>query len=542
MGSRSTFAGEEDDGSFIDEYSVCIEVYETEVTDSGGSAPIIKISGLCDADGPATYLCQHSLEHLTATGQAADPSVIHANKDRVPRFQSLQVIRSGHAARLLLQPETPISRGGAPMKEALNDRPRWEGPVTDAFAGDANRKWSSLSMKFTATGRTITAHSCTPQNCVSSVLQCREQCSALGRRPTENRGYSRPPRQSTGVSKDTKFTSLRPRVPRSRKRTTIPSRLSGSFWDAEYEGRRGSASTYTLDRLPCGVCSAMQQVTRCDLDCIEETVTTRHLPAPETRTIVRRHDCETSIQEGWGCADLCAVYRILPPQIIRQGCQRAETTIKTTAAADELREVYVSSSDNVWLEALSSPFARREISMKNASTQNRERSRACCLVEATSAATKGACDQETKTLFPSQVTLPSIVTSLVDRFAVTCYEVVARLSTAESDKVDVSLSENLVKCNADVWNRVMQHVQERMAGVALAFVGGSSGPTDGMRGEGECLVERPTKKPCAAARRLSSRLDISDKQDLSGSRRDGHLAQAMSCPGMDGGHALPFKG
>ncbi|XP_065294106.1 uncharacterized protein [Dermacentor albipictus] len=490
MGSRSTSSGE--DGSFVDEYSVRIEVYDTEVTDSGGSAPIIKISGLCDAVDPATYLRQHSTEHLTATSQAADHSVTHAYKDRVPRFQSLQVLRSGPAAHLWLQPESCLIRGTAPAMETLNDPPRWESPVTDAFAGDTDRKWPSLSTKFTAAGRKSRAHQCTPQDCVSSLFQCREQCSALGRRPTKS--CNRPVRQSTGVSKDTKYASLRPHVPRSRKRTTIPSRLSRSFWDADNHGSRGRGFSYALERLPCGVCRAVEQVTRCHLDCIEETVTTRHLPAMETRKIVRHHACESSLQGGWGCADLCAVYRKLPPQIFRQDCQWAGSRVETKTAADEMREIYVSTSDSVWLDALTSPFPRRDTSTKNASTRYRERSRACSVVDAATTTTTGARGHETRTLLPSQGTLPSIVASLVDRFAVTCYEVVARVSAAESDKADIYLSENFVESTADVWNRVMGHVQERMAGVALPFVGGRICPADGMRGEGECPVERKTKK------------------------------------------------
>ncbi|KAL1442502.1 hypothetical protein MTO96_046389, partial [Rhipicephalus appendiculatus] len=73
MGSRSTLEPEEDYGSFTDEYSVRIEVYETEVTDSGGSAPIIKISGLCNADDPMPYLMgQQSERRFEGVDQAAN--------------------------------------------------------------------------------------------------------------------------------------------------------------------------------------------------------------------------------------------------------------------------------------------------------------------------------------------------------------------------------------------------------------------------------------------------------------------------------------
>ncbi|XP_037526433.1 uncharacterized protein LOC119403578 [Rhipicephalus sanguineus] len=223
MGSRSTLEPEDDYGSFTDEYSVRIEVYETEVTDSGGSAPIIKISGLCNTDDPVPYLIGQQCRSRFATAdQATKCSATHVYKDQLPRFQSLQL--------------------------------------------------------------------------------------------TENNEYYRGSAKSTSVEKDNKAACQTRCVPRSRKTTTIPSRLSRSLWDAENQRRRRSECTYTLDRLPRSTCSCVERVTRHRLHCIEETVTTRHLPAVERRRLVRHHACETSLQEGWACTDLCAVYRILPPE------------------------------------------------------------------------------------------------------------------------------------------------------------------------------------------------------------------------------------
>ncbi|KAL1442501.1 hypothetical protein MTO96_046388 [Rhipicephalus appendiculatus] len=286
-----------------------------------------------------------------------------------------------------------------------------------------------------------------------------------------------------------------------------------------------------LTGFPRSTCSCVEQVTRRRLHCVEETVTTRHLPAVERRSLVRRQACETSLQEGWGCTDLCAVYHILPPQKISRGYRWSASKTETRAAAEELREVFVSASDNVLLDTLNSPFPRRESSVKNTLAKKRDTSRVCSPATAASRQNVALCDRETQTMPLLQPALPSTVTSLVDRFTLTCYEVVARLFTDASDKEDESMAENFAIPNADVWNRVMLHVQERMASVALHFSGGR--PADGMRGEGECAVGRRARMPCGAPRRPSLH-DLSAEQNFPGNLRESHLAQAASCSGMDG--------
>ncbi|KAH7939587.1 hypothetical protein HPB52_014515 [Rhipicephalus sanguineus] len=138
MGSRSTLEPEDDYGSFTDEYSVRIEVYETEVTDSGGSAPIIKISCLCNTDDPVPYLIGQQCRSRFATAdQATKCSATHVYKDQLPRFQSLQLLRSGPVARVSPKPKSSAIQADAPLNDAM--KPTSESPTPDAFAGDANR-------------------------------------------------------------------------------------------------------------------------------------------------------------------------------------------------------------------------------------------------------------------------------------------------------------------------------------------------------------------------------------------------------------------
>ncbi|KAL1483950.1 hypothetical protein MTO96_032861 [Rhipicephalus appendiculatus] len=230
MGSRSTLEPEEDYGSFTDEYSVRIEVYETEVTDSGGSAPIIKISGLCNADDPVPYLIgQQSERRFAAVDQAAMCSATQVYKDQLPRFQSLQVLRTAPVAQV--SPKTKLS--AIEDVASLNDAAKatWESTACDAFAGDANRKRSIFSTKPIAEDTTRTEHYYEPDNCVSPQSQSREQCSVLGgRHPTESKDYGRSAR-SRRIEKHRKATCQTRCVPRSRQTTTIPSRLSRRLWN-----------------------------------------------------------------------------------------------------------------------------------------------------------------------------------------------------------------------------------------------------------------------------------------------------------------------
>ncbi|XP_075724424.1 uncharacterized protein LOC142767087 [Rhipicephalus microplus] len=486
MGSRSTPDPEEDYGSFTDEYSVRIEVYETEVTDSGGSAPIIKISGLCNAHDYVPYLIgQQCRSRFTAVDQPAGKcSDTLVYKTQLPRFQSLQVLRSGPVNSEFPNPKSSAVQDVALQHDAA--KATWEIPVPDAFGGDARRKWSIPSPKLIAVDTTCTENCCPLYSCASAQVQHREQCSALGgRHPTENTGCRRSAK-SICLNKDNKAASQTRYVPRSRKTTAIPSRFFRGLWGAEDQRRRHIECIDTPDNVPRSRCSC--EVTRRRLQCVEQTVTTRHLPAAERRKLVRHHTCETSVQEGWGCADTCSVYRILPPQNISRRFQWDASKIETRVTAAELREVFVSASENVLLEVLGSPYPKKESSVTNSSARKWDASRVRSKATTANRMKVAACDRETQTLPLPPPALPPTVTSLVDQFALVCYEVVARLSTDASDKVGESTTENFAIRNTDIWNRVMLHVQERMASVTLPLLVGH--PADGMRGEGECPIGR----------------------------------------------------
>ncbi|KAL3235239.1 hypothetical protein MRX96_048354 [Rhipicephalus microplus] len=459
--SRSTPDPEEDYGSFTDEYSVRIEVYETEVTDSGGSAPIIKISGLCNAHDYVPYLIgQQCRSRFTAvdqaTGKCSDTQVY---KTQLPRFQSLQVLRSGPVNSEFPKPKSSPVQDVALQHDAA--KATWEIPVPDAFGGDA---------------RPVLRHNCST---VSSV-----------------RPWADDTRPKTLAAGDQRKAFVSTRTIKQPVRHAMfceavkQLQFHLDFPEAYGALRINVADILSVstppDNVPRSRCSC--EVTRRRLQCVEETVTTRHLPAAERRKLVRHHTCETSVQEGWGCADTCSVYRILPPQNISRRFQWDASKIETRATAAELREVFVSASENVLLDVLGSPYPKKESSVTNSSARKWDASRVRSKATTANRMKVAACDRETQTLPLPPLALPPTVTSLVDQFALTCYEVVARLSTDASDKVGESTTEIFAIRNADIWNRVMLHVQERMASVTLPLLVGR--PADGMRGEGECPIGR----------------------------------------------------
>ncbi|KAH6924923.1 hypothetical protein HPB50_026428 [Hyalomma asiaticum] len=181
MGSCSTLdLAEEDDGSFTDEYSVRIEVYETEVTDSGGSAPIIKISGLCDTDHRASYLFgQQSLLSFTYEDEPDKCGDTPLYNDKVSRFQSMQVLRGGPAVPAPPQPEPSATQAAAPRNEALKSS-KESIPFTPAFAGDASSKWPVISPNFAGPDCARRQRCCEPHNSFPPPLQSCYKCSAFG--------------------------------------------------------------------------------------------------------------------------------------------------------------------------------------------------------------------------------------------------------------------------------------------------------------------------------------------------------------------------
>lgn len=456
----------------MDQYSVHVDVYDTEVSDSAGSAPIIKISGLCDAHGTSPHLMTpRSLSRLL--DQATASKIC---EQRLHRFQSLQVFRdySNPATSPTSAAVSPRSKDTAPLTDACGDLAEEKNVTTDVFL--AHREERFFALRGSCRADTVGAV------CKRSSTHSRAKCSATDEHPSGR------VRARTCVVDDGKLcTPSRRAARRSLKRTTIPSRLSKSFREVENRTTLGSACP--LDVAVGGASSAAEPLPGSKLNCMEEIVTIRHLPAAARRQFVRRHECETSLQDCWGSSDLSAVYRLLPSRRMQQGCQLAVSEVQTGAAEEEFREVYVSDCHSEWVDALGPSFPRR--AAQSFPTECPGGGRARSHIRYTGHAVRA---QETQTEDALQETLPSTISCLVEWFSTTCYDLVARLAAIHATEPDRSSPRRFSGASTDLWYRVMQNVQETMASVQ-AQPRDRGYRIDGMRGEGECPVERCAKDP-----------------------------------------------
>ncbi|XP_077486392.1 uncharacterized protein LOC144097603 [Amblyomma americanum] len=507
MSSRSTFGGAEEDTGYFEEYSVHVEVYDTEVTDSAGSTPIIKISGLCDSHNSAPYLMSpRSLSRLL--DQVSSPSAAHiCERTQLNRFQSLQVFRdcSNSTPPIPSAASRPCSNGTVALTGSCANLSKRENVPADVSLIHREQRFIAQSLSCSSVIVDAT-HDCGSMHCLA-------ECSALGHHSSSLT------RVSTCASGNRKFcTPSRRALRRSRKTTAIPSRLSGSFREAEKRVAVGCECTCTFGRSVGGACSVTEPLPGSHLGCMEEIITIHHLPAADRRKLVRRQEC-------WGGSELSAVYRLLPSRRMRQGCLLAVSDLRTKSAEEEFGEIYVSDQENMWVDALSPSFPRSV--QRKPPTVHQGACRANSLIPDARHTGTSTRDQETQTEGTVTATLPSTVTSLVEWFSATCYDLVARLVAIHANESDRSSSGIFSGANTDLWCRVMQHVQETMARVARPRDSGCR--IDGMRGEGECPVERRAKETDGVPRMMSSRRKVRKNKYTTNCAKDTPLAQALYC-------------
>lgn len=581
MGSRSTLCSEEVAASDVEEYSVHFEVYDTEVSESAGSTPIIKISGLCDDDERAPYLRQY-LQRLLAEQRNTGISATSMPKEPEPhRPLSLQDFRNQIVAspEMLSAPVNCRSFQAVPGEGQFALAP---GPLymrKNCSAGDSPDRRSRTSCEFASSSmhtklfnnniyaqasfhpshkaaRTFgdrplvrdfslagraSPNYCGNEQCVNQGRQNKTQTNLQGTvraKCSARAGHSEFDAQGcgsgrcdVGVDNDVR-SSIRRAEARGRKRTTIPSRLSEAYRGTSCNPRNATACTYTLDKRNRHRCTPAGRLECSDLDCVEETVTTRHLPAAPAMEIPRRYQRPAPQQRSWGCSDICAVYKVLPPQPSGQDSRWTVPNFRMKAAEEQLKEVYVSPSNKVWVEASSSPLPPTDRFTPDHVMEGR--------ADDPESSDKGAQreksfeEKQTQTSVLLDGTIFAAMTSFIDWFACACYDLASCFPGVHGHKLNGTRLEDFGRTDPDVWNIVLKLVQERMTSVSLRSIAQKGMFVEGMRGEGECPKDRWPQEVHGLPERLSSSLDVSLGQNIDdASSHD--FTHVHSCPRIGGG-------
>lgn len=581
MGSRSTLASGREDASYVEEYSVHVEVYDTEVSESPGSTPIIKISGLPDNDERAPYLREY-LQRLLAEQRNETASATSMPKPpERHRPLSLQDFRNQSAAspETLSAPANCRSFHAAPAEGQFALPPVPLIIRTNCSAGDSPYRSSSKFCEFISSdthGKLVNnlpvkAPFCSSHNSARTsedgplLLDCslargappnywrkeqritngrqnvphsNQQGSVRAKSKTRNGQPEHTAQQSgfgssdVGTDNDVR-TSLRRTVARGRTRTTIPSRLSEAYRGTSCNRRNATACTYTLDKRDRRRCSPAGRIERSDLDCVEETVTTRHLPAAPAPKTTRRYQRPVAQPSSWGCSDICAVYKVLPPRPARQDSRWTVPNFRMKAAEEQLKEVYVSPSSKVWVEASSLPLKKVGRVIPDHGVKS--------LADGPTSSEKGAQsktnfdEKQTQTSVLPDGTLFAAMASFIDWFAFASYDLVSSLPGIQVHKLDGTLLEDFGRTDPGVWNTVLKLVQERMTSVALRSTAQKGFLLEGMRGDGECPKDHRPQKAYGLPERLLSSLDVSLGRDVIDDAWSYDFTPQNSFPGFGGG-------
>lgn len=601
--------------NFVEEYSVRVEVYETEVTgsSSAGSAPVIKISGLSDS-GDIGQECspQH---HLASNLKRSLGRLLGDKKTRkigscLPLSKSLQLLECHRASSM--------TASGTMSTCCMTCRNHKSQTTVLAPFGDYKEKVCTSRLGVTSPEERL-CHYTHPFALRKRTSMTSGKTHILGKweascsnPPLQRRINGRPRKESTTRAMKQGVFSVPTRVPRktSKKRMFASRSLKTANSHAQYldhtakscgmkphccasrEHSFESCSTkngtarisrcsweslsccHVWERYPSSAertysivepkycreadivkkstfqAASKWPVSRTSFDCFEETITTRLIPAPFTKSarpqVGQRTVCcyvhddmKTSLKQAWGCTDLSIVHKILPPQ---QG-NNAWTPVRPKCTEPMLREVYVSPCERYQGTISSMDAACRPmepvgpVKLEQAmSIPRKARLTPSTVKLSTSRNPRCSVHKQTQTS-PSQLELPNILKSLVDWIAFICQNPGAHTTdvltkakylphaTSSQPGVTQSLQE-LLRTDSAVWWKLARQFHEGIAQFPRQVTEASASgrqksygtfqPRARMGGEGECAATRnenwKTKRPpvqrTELPRRLSSRLDL----------------------------------